>query len=203
MFKKATFKQHRLPKRYELPSLIARETLEAGDLVPVVRLPDGQSLDDWLALNTIEFFNSISILFAPVSRYCTKESCPKMSAGPGFEYAWQDNKKYKKPKSMPANDYITHVMIWVEEFIDDPVVFPEDESRPFPKEFRQIIANIFRRMFRVYAHLYHHHQKDIKAENLAAQLNTSFRHFYLFTKEFSLIPDEQFQPLATIIRNFN
>jgi MOB kinase activator 1 len=61
---------------------------------------------------------------------------------------------------------------------------------------------MFRRMFRVYAHIYHHHQKDIKAEDLAAQLNTSFGHFYLFTKEFNLIPDEQLQPLATIIRNF-
>jgi MOB kinase activator 1 len=176
--------------------------MEAGDLAPAVKLPAGQSLDDWLALNAIEFFNSISMIFAPISRYCTTESCPKMSAGPGFEYAWQDNRQYKKPKSMPANEYITHVMIWVEEFIDDPVVFPEDESKPFPKDFRRIIANMFRRMFRVYAHIYHHHQKDIKAEDLAAQLNTSFRHFYLFTKEFNLIPDEQLQPLATIIRHF-
>jgi MOB kinase activator 1 len=202
MARKASFKHHKIPKRYELPSLIATETLETCDLVPAVKLPAGQSLEDWLALNAIEFFNSIAILFAPISRYCTKDTCPKMSAGPGFEYVWQDNKKSKKQTSMPANEYITHVMIWVEEFIDDPIVFPEEESTPFPKDFRQIIANIFRRMFRVYAHVYHHHQKDIKAENLAAQLNTSFRHFYLFTKEFNLIPDDQRQPLAAIIRSF-
>jgi hypothetical protein len=76
---------------------------------------------------------------------------------------------------------LTHVMVWVEELINDPVCFPEDPSVPSPKDFRDIVANILRRMFRVC-----HHQKHIKKKGLGPGLNTSFRHFYHFVKEFDL-----------------
>jgi MOB kinase activator 1 len=51
--------------------------------------------------------------------------------------------------------------------------------------------------------LYHHHQADVRAADLVAHLNTSFRHFYLFAKEFKLIPEEQTAPLASITKSFS
>jgi MOB kinase activator 1 len=123
-----------------------------------------------------------------------------MTAGPGFEFLWQDNTRFKKPTALPATQYIVNVLEWTDGYINDPVCFPEDEDRPFPDDFRQIVSHIFRRLFRVYAHLYHHHQSDVRAEELAAHLNTAFRHFYLFAKEFELIPDDQTAPLSSIIQ---
>jgi MOB kinase activator 1 len=204
MSKSKTFVAHKLKARlmkYEQPER-SDETLQAGDLKAAVKLPAGHDLDDWLAYNLIQFFNSLTCIWGPLAKYCTVQSCPKMTAGPGFEFLWQDSTTYKKPTALPASSYIANVFAWSDGYINDPVIFPEDEGTPFPKDFRQIIGNISRRLFRVYAHLYHHHQAEVRAEDLAAHLNTSFRHFYLFAREFKLIPEDQTEPLKTIIRGF-
>jgi hypothetical protein len=51
----------------------------------------------WLAVNTVDFFNEISLLYGTITEFCTVQSCPVMSAGPNFEYLWADNVKIKKP----------------------------------------------------------------------------------------------------------
>ena len=192
-------KNHR---KYQL-YLTCRETLGAGDLRSAVRLPIGQSLDDWLALNVIEFFNGLSVLYGPISEHCTKQTCPQMTAGPLYKYKWQDDKKCKKAKMVCARKYIRNVFLWMDGYLDDPKWFPEDESVPFPPDFREVVARMFQRMFRIYAHIYHHHRKEVQELQMSACLNTSFKHFYLFSKEFSLIPAEQLAPLQTIIVEFD
>lgn len=47
-----------------------------------VELPNGEDLNEWLAVNTIEFYNEISILYGTLIEFCTPEQCPIMSAGP-------------------------------------------------------------------------------------------------------------------------
>ncbi|OHT16049.1 Mob1/phocein family protein [Tritrichomonas foetus] len=191
-------KEHR---NYRLQE-ISRKTLGAGDLATAVKLPPGEKLDDWLAMNVVEFYNQLSCLYAPIAEHCTNITCPKMTAGPGFQYYWQDNERYKKPTMLPAPEYITNVMAWTESFINDEKVFPCDPNVPFPPEFRGIVANIFKRLFRIYAHIYHHHRNDVIKMGGEAHLDTSFRHFALFCKEFKLIPEDQMKPLEQIMASF-
>ena len=47
-----------------------------------------------------------------------------MSGGPKYEYRWQDNDKYKKPTILSATDYISELMQWIEQLINDESVFP-------------------------------------------------------------------------------
>ena len=42
-----------------------------------------------------------------------------MSGGAKFEYLWQDGTKYKKPTHLPAPQYISLLMDWVESQIND------------------------------------------------------------------------------------
>ena len=100
---------------------------------------------------------------------------------------------------LTANAYIMNVMLWTEEYINNEKIFPSDPKIPFPEEFMKIVSDIFRRLFRIYAHLYHHHRNDIQAIGAEAHLNTSFKHFMYFVQEFKLIPEEQFGPLKEII----
>ena len=188
-------KQHRAYKLQE----ISHATLGAGDIRGAVKLPAGENLEDWLAVSVVDFFNELNCLVAPVIGYCTPEKCPEMTAGPGFKYYWQDNEKYKKPTMLPANEYITKVMIWVEGLLNDERIFPSDPNAPFPKDFLKIVQNIFKRLFRIYAHLYHHHRDDVIACCIEENLNSSFRHFMYYTNEFQLIPDNQLEPLRSII----
>jgi len=71
-------------------------------------------------------------------------------------------------------------MFWLQ--IDDPRLFPQRYGEPFPSNFMQIVQTIFKRLFRVYAHIYHSHFRSICALNEEAHLNTCFKHFMHFTQ---------------------
>ena len=63
-------------------------TLGSGNMQLAVELPAGEDLNEWLAVNTIEFYNEINVLYGILMEFCTAESCPTMSAGPKYEYLW-------------------------------------------------------------------------------------------------------------------
>ena len=47
-----------------------------------MRLPPGEDLNEWLAVNTVDFYNAISVLYSTLDECCTATTCPIMSAGP-------------------------------------------------------------------------------------------------------------------------
>lgn len=57
-------------------------------LKELIQLPQGEDLNDWLAVNTIHFFNIASMVYGTCFEFCTEESCPKMSVGAKFEFLW-------------------------------------------------------------------------------------------------------------------
>lgn len=66
--------------------------------------------------------------------------------------------------------------------MDDPAIFPQRYGEPFPATFREVITGIFKRLFRVYAHMYHSHFRHVCALGEEAHLNTCFKHFVYFTQ---------------------
>ena len=77
-------------------------TLHSGlDLSQVVKVPDDQEYEDWIAVNVVDFFNRINIIYGTVCDICTDKSCPLMSGGPKFEYYWADETQ-KKPLALSA-----------------------------------------------------------------------------------------------------
>lgn len=61
-----------------------------------VKLPRGEDLNEWLAVNSkliffspsflnlvsaVDFFNEISLLYGTITEFCTADSCPVMNAG--------------------------------------------------------------------------------------------------------------------------
>ena len=56
-------------------------TLGQGNIKEAVRLPPGEDLNEWLAVNTVDFYNAISILYGSLEDYCTPKTCPAMAAG--------------------------------------------------------------------------------------------------------------------------
>lgn len=56
-------------------------TLGSGNLQEAVRLPIGEKEEEWLAVNTVDFFNAISVLYGALEEFCTETTCPVMRAG--------------------------------------------------------------------------------------------------------------------------
>ena len=89
-----------------------------------VLLPEGEDINEWLAMNTIEFYNQINILYGVVQGFCTEATCPTMSAGAKFEYLWADGNNVKTPLKVNANEYIGYLMSWVETQFEKEAIFP-------------------------------------------------------------------------------
>ncbi|KAI1230481.1 hypothetical protein IHE44_0009940, partial [Lamprotornis superbus] len=182
-------------QRFELHKK-AQASLNAGlDLKVAVQLPPGEEQNDWVAVHVVDFFNRINLIYGTISDYCTEQSCPVMSGGPKYEYRWQDEHKYRKPTALSAPQYMNLLMDWIEVQINNEDIFPTNVGTPFPKNFLPVVKKILSRLFRVFVHVYIHHFDRITQMGSEAHVNTCYKHFYYFVKEFNLIDTKELEPL--------
>ncbi|OAY80197.1 MOB kinase activator-like 1A [Ananas comosus] len=111
-----------------------------------------------------------------------------MTAGPKYEYRWADGVQIKKPIRSFCTKYVEYLMDWIEVQLDVNPYFLRN-------------LTIFKRLFRVYAHIYHSHFQKIVNLKEEAHLNTCFKHFILFTCEFGLIDKKELAPLQELIES--
>ncbi|KAB5552505.1 hypothetical protein DKX38_009816 [Salix brachista] len=199
-------------------------TLGSGNLREAVRLPPGEDINEWLAVNSrvffilcnfisrqvssmeisiraVDFFNQVNILYGTLTEFCTSANCPTMTAGPKYEYRWADGVSIKKPIEVSASKYVEYLMDWIEAQLDDELIFPQKLGAPFPPNFQDVVGTIFKRSFRVYAHIYHSHFQKIVSLKEEAHLNTCFKHFVLFAWEFRLIDKGELAPLYDLVES--
>ena len=63
-------------------------------------LPEGEDLNEWVAVNTVDFFNQINMLYGTITEFCTEQSCPVMSAGPKYEVCVVTKTSYRVSQKM-------------------------------------------------------------------------------------------------------
>jgi len=174
----------------------AQASLRSGlDLRSIVKLPEGEDENDWIAVHVVDFFNRINLIYGTVSDFCTSESCPVMSGGTRYEYRWQDGDKYKKPTMLPAADYVFELMKWIEEIINDEKVFPTQVGTPFPRNFHSTCKKILTRLHRVFIHVYIHHFDRVSSMGAEAHINACYKHFFYFVRNFHLVSEQELKPL--------
>jgi len=200
--KKGTFKKIKIKEGSRIFRLQqSDQSLGAVDLRDRVKVPSGEDRNEWFAYQCTEFFNAVRIIFTSIQdSICTESSCPKMNAGPEYQYLWVDKKGGSKSKPMEcsAPAYIDYLLQWIQELITDENIFPTMQGTPFPTKFNSIVKDIVRRLFRVYAHIYYTHINDITE---VAHINTSFKHLFYFGLEFNLIPEKELEPLKLVIED--
>ncbi|KAL2534347.1 MOB kinase activator-like 1A [Abeliophyllum distichum] len=173
--------------------------------------PQGQkwSLDITEAVNlrrrehrgAVDFFNQVNLLYGTLTEFCKASTCPTMSAGSKYEYRWADGITIKKPIEVSAPKYVEYLMDWIEAQLDDESIFPQKLDAPFPPNFQDVVKTISKRLFRVYAHIYHSHFQKIVSLKEEAHLNTCFKHFVLFMWEFRLIDKGELAPLYELVES--
>lgn len=178
-----------------------KATLGGGDLRKTVQLPEGEDLNEWIAVNTVHFYNAANMIYGTCAEFCTAASCPNMTAGRN-EYLWKDSNQYKKATKVPAPVYIDLLLNWVNEQISNPKLFPVDEKAQFPSNFITKVKDIYKRLFRLYAHIYYSHFDKVCSIGAKAHLNTCFKHFVFFVLEFKLVEDKDLAPLKNFIDKF-
>ena len=68
----------------------------SGNLRSAVQLPEGEDRNEWIAVNTVDFFNQINMLYGTITEFCTEDRCAIMSAGrpttfPFFRQNFREN----------------------------------------------------------------------------------------------------------------
>jgi len=187
-------KKHANEKRATL-SKHTKRTLGSGNLRAAVGLPPDEDYNEWLAANTVDFFNEISLLYGLVGDDAQRFNKPGDGFPPGFEYRWQAPGTDSKPMRCSSPDYVDFVMTWVEDQINNEDIFPVQESVPFPANFDNYVKDIFKRLFRIFAIIYHQHFAVVEQFDAAAHLNTCFKHFMFFCFEFDLLDEKEMKAL--------
>ena len=177
--------------QYDLHKLVKQGKLE-GKLADIVKCPKEENLNEWLAVNCFDFFNSTIILYSALSNLCRPTDCPIMNAGGQMEYHWMEN---KKTIQLPAREYCERLFDWAQQNFDDTKVFPSEFSGKPPKQFMPTLKKIFQRLFRVYAHMFHSHTRHLEELELTEQAMLGFKHFYLFCRHYSLLTPQDIMPL--------
>lgn len=79
-----------------------KATLGGGDLEKAVRCPPGEDKNEWIAVNTIQFVNTASLIYGTVVQYCTNQSCPTMAAGKASVHTQCDGHREGIWRTQPA-----------------------------------------------------------------------------------------------------
>jgi len=199
--KSGTFRpvKHAAGSKQQQFSDITLRTLGTGDLIGAVKLPQGEDLNEWLAANTVDFFNEIRIIWDIISEVGVGDYDIGKGFPPGFEYRWSDPKT-RQTTSCSGPQYVELVMRWVEAEINNAALFPTTASVPFPKNFVSSIKVIYTRLFRIFAIIYAYHFAKLEMEGAASHLNTSFKHFLYFVWEYDLIQENELEALTDIVK---
>lgn len=149
-------------------------------------------------MHVIDFYNDISLLYGTIAELCTQVTCPIMSAGT-HRYLWADGVTFTTPIKVPAKEYVHYLMNWVDDQLSDEDLFPTQENHAFSPDFLPACKTIFKRLFRVYAHLYHHHFKEFVQLGVQQHLNLCFKRFVYFVLEFDMVARKELEPLSRLI----
>ncbi|CUS22747.1 LAQU0S06e05116g1_1 [Lachancea quebecensis] len=176
-----------------------RTALVKGSFKTIVQLPKYVDLGEWVALNVFEFYTNLNQFYGIVAEYVTPDVYPTMNAGPHTDYMWLDANS--RQVSLPAGQYIDLALTWISNKVSDQTLFPTQNGYPFPQNFVQDIQRIMVQMFRIFAHMYHHHFDKIIHLSLEAHWNSLFAHFISFAKEYNLVDRKEMYPLGSLIEN--
>lgn len=169
----------------------------AGKLHQLSQLPPKNDVHEWLATNSLAFFNQVNVQVGAVAEVCTATSCPTMTAGKET-FEWLEDRKSRKTK-LPAKQFIDASLSHIQKLLQDEKIFPTKFGYEFPVDFIQIVRKLFRTYFAILAHIYHHHFQDMQRLGLHDGLNSLFLHFVYFVQEFSLLEPKELQCMEELI----
>lgn len=133
---------------------------------------------DWLAMNVVEFYIHIRLLYKIVGEHL-REEYPGRNQGfpPGFQY------RIPKQAHSTGAEYVDFVIQWVDQSLTNFNIFPEDFEDRYPADFSNAhVKKICNRLCRVYAILYSRCVPFLSQKKAVGALHLSFKLFYYYVR---------------------
>jgi hypothetical protein len=197
------------------------ETLfKAGSPEEAVKRPEGINANEWASAHIVALHNFANSLYrefcedpdstSPTSsekKYiCSRKTCPTMTAGSRAEYLWADGRTVRMPTSIPACDYILHVLQWLHYELTDSGNFPRRDFATYGNSFLSVHAKrCFKRLFRVFAHFRAMHYLDMPdggASSWRKRFNAILLHLLCFVQEYKFVDSKEFSVLHRVFDDY-
>ncbi|KAG8936700.1 Maintenance of ploidy protein mob2 [Tulasnella sp. 408] len=92
--------------------------------------------------------------------------------------------------------YIDFVTTWIQNALDDPVLFPTKFAHEFPSHFPTMVKQMYRQLLRIFAHLFYAHYPVLLHLHSEGHFNSLFAHFLAFGKEFDILDPRDIRGLG-------
>lgn len=104
--------------------------------------------------------NSLIVAFFTENPPCSSQTCPEMQASE-WQYLCA---VHDPPKTCCAIDYCCHTLDWATNILTSPKYFPSrltlgSEATGGPQASMRNLVNIFRRLYRIFAHAWFKHRQ--------------------------------------------
>lgn len=114
---------------------------------------------------------------------------------------WCDGITFINPISVPARTYMKFCLLWIQSQLKDQNVITSTPKAIYSPEILSTWKMMYRRLLRVYAHLYINHKENFdKIGVLGLVLECMLRRFILFGTETGLTSKKELLPVRTILK---
>merc|ERR1711879_421277 len=146
--------------------------LDPFDIEGSIKKPESLKPTVWIMEHMRQFVIDINLLCGALSQHCTKKTCPEMMATEKFTYVCA---AHKPNKDCRAIDYISHAIDAFTATLHNDKYFPSRIE--VPKESIMPLKSHARRLYRIFAHAYFHHEKvfrEVEKERAVCKRFTEF-----------------------------
>ncbi|KAG8876024.1 Maintenance of ploidy protein mob2 [Tulasnella sp. 331] len=145
-----------------------RAALVTGKFKSIVVLPKYVDVNEWVAVNIFDFYTNLNLFLA----------------GPGLDYTWTDNRRQLR---LAAPTYIDFATTWMQNALNNQVLFPTKVADEFPPQFPTLIKQMYQQLLRIFAHIYYAHYPQLLHLHSEGHFNSLFAHFLAFGKEHQIL----------------
>eukprot|EP01061_Rhynchopus_euleeides_P010943 TRINITY_DN20518_c0_g2_i1.p1 TRINITY_DN20518_c0_g2~~TRINITY_DN20518_c0_g2_i1.p1 ORF type:complete len:250 (+),score=78.97 TRINITY_DN20518_c0_g2_i1:57-752(+) len=153
-------------------------------------IPPSPKIDEslWQHESMRLYICGLNRLVVHISPCCTPKTCPKMTASSEWLFLCAC---HKQPQECPAVDYAFHTLDGAAIVLHSTKFF-NDRKDAQERSPSQLFANMIRRLYRIFAHAWHHHNKAFMEFESRTKLCERFVrfsfHFNLLQKDNILMP---------------
>ena len=128
----------------------------------------------------------VGLFVVYLSPQCNQKNCSKMQATTKFRYRCS---AHRKPKDCNSIQYMVHTLDLFTEKMSSPQYIYSNEKIP-EKKAKKDMGDLCRRVYRIFAHSFFHHQQLFDHYEATHLLCTRF---ILFFRKYQLVPNQLFQ----------
>eukprot|EP00747_Dinoflagellata_sp_TGD_P164620 gnl/TRDRNA2_/TRDRNA2_184799_c0_seq1.p1 gnl/TRDRNA2_/TRDRNA2_184799_c0~~gnl/TRDRNA2_/TRDRNA2_184799_c0_seq1.p1 ORF type:complete len:236 (-),score=51.03 gnl/TRDRNA2_/TRDRNA2_184799_c0_seq1:18-725(-) len=161
---------------------------------PTQELKDADELV-WQYEHLRQFVIEFNLLLVALGDECTPENCPKMTASNEWQYLCA---AHRKPQDCAAIDYMTHTIDGSTALLRNAKHFAS--RREVSASNAKYFQSMARRLYRIFAHVYHHHRQifdELEAEmHLCARFSHFVMQYRLMSPSMLLVPQDAYEVKA-------